>query len=160
MRASRALEYLDTNHRPRQILRVRFEDVWLHDVCKHGSLLSHLHGSAQGTTSMQHVKPIRTQTESQTSREADKQRDRRTRLVRTTRWPRCEQSRVHKTSEIRSARSRSICLGDGGPTWRSRTFLMQLAEGAEDRVAERIFLYRAVSSTLQDGVAWQLEVRT
>ena len=41
----------------------------------------------------------------------------------------------------------------------ARTFLMHLADGAEDPVAERNYLYRAVSSTLQDGVARQLEVR-
>ena len=41
----------------------------------------------------------------------------------------------------------------------ARSFLMRMAQAAEDPAAERIFMYRAVSSTLQDGVARQLEDR-
>ena len=41
----------------------------------------------------------------------------------------------------------------------ARTFLMRLAEAAEDPATERIYMYRALSSILQDGVARQLEAR-
>ena len=41
----------------------------------------------------------------------------------------------------------------------ARAFLMRLAEEAEDPVKERLYMYRAVSSILQDGVARQLETR-
>ena len=39
----------------------------------------------------------------------------------------------------------------------ARAFLMGLADAADDPVNERVALYRAVSSVLQDGVARQLE---
>ena len=41
----------------------------------------------------------------------------------------------------------------------ARSFLMRMAGAAADPAAERVFMYRAVSSTLQDGVARQLELR-
>ena len=41
----------------------------------------------------------------------------------------------------------------------AKTFLMRLAAGSEDPAAERVYIYRAVASTLQDGVARQFEVR-
>ena len=42
----------------------------------------------------------------------------------------------------------------------ARAFLLRLAEAAEEPVLERVALYRAVSSTVQDGVARQLERQT
>ena len=41
----------------------------------------------------------------------------------------------------------------------ARVFLLRLAEAADDPAHERIYMYRAVSSILQDGVARQLELR-
>ena len=41
----------------------------------------------------------------------------------------------------------------------ARAFVMRMAEAAEHPTTERLRLYRAISSTLQDGVARQLEAR-
>ena len=42
----------------------------------------------------------------------------------------------------------------------ARAFLMRLAESSDDPAKECIYMYRAVSSILQDGVARQLQVGT
>ena len=39
----------------------------------------------------------------------------------------------------------------------ARAFLLRIAEVAKEPVQERVALYRAISSTVQDGVARQLE---
>ena len=39
----------------------------------------------------------------------------------------------------------------------ARAFIMKCAEASKDPAKERVYLYRAISSTLQDGIARQLE---